>query len=299
MVRMLVLDDNRWLDLSEKESSEHSAAKDAEEDLFGSAEQSPYFHDSHRVTLRSENQQTESTANTRPDTGRSSSRRQAAADDSSSDEGNSFYQDDDENDATTELARQIRELTAMEEVYPTSRFKIAQHRPLGKIAPFRGKFDEGTQTSQRRVHGLPTESQGWCRILAQSSISKDDADLEFAEWQIYQLLPLAVPSISERSVLSSDRSKKENIRDYLNRLNGCARSANFKFKHSGREAKEHAKHFLETCGDRDLERQLTPMQLRDIHTLEDIVSAIQKVEKRMSSRSSSQSSSRCDDNRHS
>ncbi|OWY96456.1 hypothetical protein PHMEG_00033271, partial [Phytophthora megakarya] len=31
---------------------------------------------------------------------------------------------------------------------------------------------------------------------------------------------------------------------------------------SGREAKEHVKHFLETCGDRDLERQLTPMQLQ-------------------------------------
>ncbi|OWY91373.1 hypothetical protein PHMEG_00040073 [Phytophthora megakarya] len=67
---------------------------------------------------------------------------------------------------------------------------------------------------------------------------------------------------------------------------------------SGREAKEHVKNFLETCGDRDLERQLTPMQLRDIHTLEDIVSDIQKVEKRVSSRSSSQSSSRRDDKRH-
>ncbi|OWZ04244.1 hypothetical protein PHMEG_00023883 [Phytophthora megakarya] len=56
---------------------------------------------------------------------------------------------------------------------------------------------------------------------------------------------------------------------------------------SGREAKEHGKHFLETCGDRDLERQLTPMQLRDIHTLEDIVSDIQKVEKRSQSQSMS------------
>ncbi|OWY98248.1 hypothetical protein PHMEG_00031025 [Phytophthora megakarya] len=44
--------------------------------------------------------------------------------------------------------------------------------------------------------------------------------------------------------------------------------------------------FLETCGDRDLERQLTPMQLRDIRTLEDIVSDIQKVGKRVPSRSS-------------
>ncbi|OWY98476.1 hypothetical protein PHMEG_00030752 [Phytophthora megakarya] len=60
------------------------------------------------------------------------------------------------------------------------------------------------------------------------------------------------------------------------------------FERSGREAKEHVKPFLETCGDRDLERQLTPMLLRDIQTLEDFVSDIQKVEKRVSTRSSSQ-----------
>ncbi|OWZ08422.1 hypothetical protein PHMEG_00019043, partial [Phytophthora megakarya] len=63
-------------------------------------------------------------------------------DDSSSDEDNLFYHDNDENDATTELTWQIRELTAMEEMDPTPRFEIAQHRPLGKITPFRGRLDE-------------------------------------------------------------------------------------------------------------------------------------------------------------
>ncbi|OWZ12471.1 Eukaryotic/viral aspartic protease [Phytophthora megakarya] len=95
-----------------------------------------------------ETEQTESTANPRPGTRRNSSRRQVPADDSSSDEGNPFYQDDDENDATTELAWQIRELTAMEEMYPTSRIEIAQHRPLGKITPFRGKLDESENSMQ-------------------------------------------------------------------------------------------------------------------------------------------------------
>ncbi|OWY95590.1 Eukaryotic/viral aspartic protease [Phytophthora megakarya] len=65
--------------------------------VFGSAEQSPYFHDSHMVIPRSESRkarvarEAELTANTRPGIGRSSSRRQAAADDSSSDEDNPFY----------------------------------------------------------------------------------------------------------------------------------------------------------------------------------------------------------------
>ncbi|OWZ06319.1 LOW QUALITY PROTEIN: hypothetical protein PHMEG_00021441 [Phytophthora megakarya] len=61
--------------------------------------------------------------------------------DSSSDEGNPFYQDYDEDNATTELAWQIREFTAMEEMDATTRFEIAQHRPLGKITPFRGKLN--------------------------------------------------------------------------------------------------------------------------------------------------------------
>ncbi|OWY95825.1 Eukaryotic/viral aspartic protease [Phytophthora megakarya] len=125
--------------------------------VFGSAEQSPYFHDSHMVTPRSgsrkarvarEAEQTESTVNTRPGTGRSSSRRQTADDDSSSDEDNPFYQDDGENDAITELAWQIRELSAMEEMDPTPRFEITQHRPLGKITPFRGRLDERESSLQ-------------------------------------------------------------------------------------------------------------------------------------------------------
>ncbi|OWZ04403.1 Eukaryotic/viral aspartic protease [Phytophthora megakarya] len=103
---MLVLDDNRWFDLPEKD--EHSVGKDAEEDLFGSAEQSSYFHDSHRVTPRSEShkarvareaEQAELTANTRPGAERNSLRCQAPADDV----GNPFYHDDDEIDSTTEL----------------------------------------------------------------------------------------------------------------------------------------------------------------------------------------------------
>ncbi|OWY92828.1 hypothetical protein PHMEG_00038007 [Phytophthora megakarya] len=87
-------------------------------------------------------EQAESTVNTRPGTGRNSSRRQTADDDSASDEDNLFDQGNDESDATTELAWQIRELTAMEEMDPTTRFEIAQHRPLDKITPFRGRLDE-------------------------------------------------------------------------------------------------------------------------------------------------------------
>ncbi|OWZ22848.1 LOW QUALITY PROTEIN: hypothetical protein PHMEG_0002402 [Phytophthora megakarya] len=131
------------------------------------------------------------------------------------------------------------------------------------------------------VHDLPTESQGWCRTLTQSSISKNEALLsgKFISYYCSQFSQSA-----STQYYRVKRSEKEHIRDYLNRLNGYAR-ANIKFEHSRREAKEHVKHFGR---HRDLEGQLTPVQLRDIHTLEDIVSDIEKVEKRVLNRSSSQ-----------
>ncbi|OWZ14185.1 hypothetical protein PHMEG_00012377 [Phytophthora megakarya] len=257
--------------------------------------------DNRKACVAREAEQTESTANTRPGTRRSSLRRQAAVDDSSSDEGNPFYQDDDENDATTELACQIRELTAMEEMDPTPRFEIAQHRPLGKIIPFRGKLDE-SENSMQWLRGFVYEMKGthtppneWCMASqlslrdgavhshrALSRKTKRTCSLLSDKFIRYYCSQFS-QSASTRHYRAK-RLEKEHIRDYLNRLNGYARSANIKFERSGREAKEHVKHFLETCGDRDLERQLAPMQLRDIHTLEDIVSDIQKVEKRVSNR---------------
>ncbi|OWZ00559.1 hypothetical protein PHMEG_00028219 [Phytophthora megakarya] len=240
------------------------------------------------VTPRSENrkarvareaEQAESTANTRPGTRRSSSRRQTADDDSSSDEDNPFYQDDDENDATTELAWQI---TAIEEVGPTPRFEIALHRPLGKITPFRGKLGE-IENSIQWLRGFVYEMKGthtppneWCMAFQLSL--RDDA----VHWHI---------ALSRKTKSTWGLLSDKPISYYC--------STKIKFEPSGREAKEHVKHFLETCGDQDLERQLTPLQLRDTRTLEDIVSHNLKVEKRVPSRSSSQSSYRHDDKRHS
>ncbi|OWZ08649.1 hypothetical protein PHMEG_00018769 [Phytophthora megakarya] len=177
-----------------------------------------------KARVAREAEQTESMANTRSGTGRNSSRRQAPADDSSSDEGNPFYQDDYENDATIEMAWQIRELTAMEEMDPTPRFEITQHRPLGKITPFRGKLDE-SENSMQWLRGFVYEMKDkftsyYCSQFSQSASSR---------------------------YYRAKRSEKEHIRDYLNRLNGYARSASVKFEHSGREAKEHLRdiHALE------------------------------------------------------
>ncbi|OWZ09040.1 LOW QUALITY PROTEIN: hypothetical protein PHMEG_00018326 [Phytophthora megakarya] len=161
-----------------------------------------------------EAEQTESTANTQPGTGRNYPRRQAPADDTSSDEGNPFYQDDDEHDATTEVVWQIRELTAMEKMYPTpsSRLLNTDHW----ITPFRGILGESENSMQwlrgfvyevKGTHTLPNE---WCMAFqlslrdGASSISKDEAYLNVAEWQTHQLLVHAVQSISEYPVVSNE-----------------------------------------------------------------------------------------------
>ncbi|OWZ08070.1 reverse transcriptase, partial [Phytophthora megakarya] len=126
-----------------------------------------------------------------------------------------------------------------------------------KITPFRGRLDESENSKQwlrgfvyemKSTHTPPNE---WC--MAFQSGLRDGAFSQSAITRYYR----------------AKRSEKEHIRDYLNRLNGYARSVNIKFERSGREAKEH---------------------LRDIHTLEDIVSDILKMEKRVSNRSSIQSS---------
>ncbi|OWY94079.1 hypothetical protein PHMEG_00036295, partial [Phytophthora megakarya] len=281
--------------------------KKVTKNVFASGEQSPYFQDSHMITPRSANRQRrlvsetqheEHTANTHQGISRRSTTRTTRDDSSSDDDDDPF---DFYGDQTTELAQQIRELTEMEVMNSTPRIELLQHRPLTQITPFRGRLDEsrnsmqwlrgfvyemkGTHSAKRVVRCVPTKSERWCGSLAPSSIQEIEANME------------SFDQSASTWYYRAKRIEKENIRDYLTRLNGYARNA-IKFENGGRNAREHVKHFLETCGDKDLEWQLTPMQLRDIYTLEDVVSDILKVEKRVSRRESSKYSSRKDEKRY-
>ncbi|OWZ06294.1 hypothetical protein PHMEG_00021474 [Phytophthora megakarya] len=166
---------------------------------------------------------------------------------------------------------------------PTPRFEIAQHRPLDKITTFRGKLDESKNFMQwlrgfvYEMKGTHTHPNEWGMAFELSL--RDGASLLSDKFISYYRSQFSQSASTQ--YYRAKRSEKEHIRDYLNRPNGYARSANIMFERSGRDEKEHVKYFLETCGDRDLERQLTPMRLRDIHTLENIVSNIQKVDKRV------------------
>ncbi|OWY96253.1 hypothetical protein PHMEG_00033530 [Phytophthora megakarya] len=173
----------------------------------------------------------------------------------------------------------------MEEMDPTPRFEIAQHRPLGKITPFRGKLDESKNSIQWLRGFAHTPPNEWCMAFP---LSLRDGAVHWHRvlsrktkrtWSLLsdKFISYYCSQFSQSAstpYYRAKRSEKEHIRYYLNRLNGYARSANIKFERSGREAKEHVKHFFGN--------------LHDTRTLEDIVSDIQEVEKRVSNRSSSQ-----------
>ncbi|GMF53825.1 unnamed protein product [Phytophthora fragariaefolia] len=98
---------------------------------------------------------------------------------------------------------------------------------------------------------------------------------------------------------SAKREDKEHVCDYLNRLNGHARNAGFQFDNGGLKTRDHVRRFLETCGDRGLERRLCHVRVRDIHELEEMITDILRIEERSSTRDNShQPSRRREDRRH-
>ncbi|GMF22477.1 unnamed protein product [Phytophthora fragariaefolia] len=66
----------------------------------------------------------------------------------------------------------------------------------------------------------------------------------------------------------------------------------------GRESKEHVNRFLESCGDRGLERRLCHLRVGDIHELEDFINDILKSEERGATRETSAYLSRGRDRSH-
>ncbi|OWY92322.1 Eukaryotic/viral aspartic protease, partial [Phytophthora megakarya] len=223
--------------------------KKVTKNVFASGEQSPYFQDSHRSANRqrrlvSEIQHEEHTANTHQGMSRRSAARTTRYDSSSDDDDDPF---DFYGDQTTEFAQQIRELTEMEVMNSTPRIELLQHRPLTQITPFRGRLDE-SENSMQWLRGFVYEMKGthtppneWCVAF----------QLSLRDGAVHWHRALSRKTKRTRSLLSdkfisrycsqfsqsastryyrAKRMKKENIRDYLNKLNGYARNANIKFE---------------------------------------------------------------------
>ncbi|POM62597.1 hypothetical protein PHPALM_28228 [Phytophthora palmivora] len=83
---------------------------------------------------------------------------------------------------------------------------------------------------------------------------------------------------------SAKRKDKETICDFLTRLNGYARTAKIQYERGGVDAADHVEQFLLNCGDDDIMDMLYPLQLNDIHRVEQIINKTILGEKRKKQR---------------
>ncbi|EGZ06488.1 hypothetical protein PHYSODRAFT_532075 [Phytophthora sojae] len=299
-----------------KKTERSYSARAATGEVFSaSGERSPNFQDSHMVTppatTRNERvargaEDSRVTRSSLRSSGRSSSRKSRYADDSSDDD------DDFTGDGGAQMdeyLRQIREVSDAETVNPTPRLEVAMHRPLGQISTFSGARNRSENSMQwlrafvyemKGTHAPPNE---WCMPFElrlrdgavhwhrqQTKKTKRTGTLLSEAFIRYYCSQFS--QSAETRYYSAKRDDKEHVCDYLNRLNGYARNAGVQFENGGRKAKDHVKRFLETCGDRKLERRLAPLRIKDIHELEEMIIEMLKVEERQSSRESSQSRSK-------
>ncbi|GMF42185.1 unnamed protein product [Phytophthora fragariaefolia] len=280
-------------------------------------EGTPYFQDSHMVTRRSSSRadrlarDAEASHAQRGDARASSGRprrRFVPRDDSSdddSDEDDYYRKKDAKYDVPSdEIAHQVREVSEMERLNSTPMLELATHRPLAQIKSFSGlrnKSENSMQWLQIFVYemkGTRTTPNEWCRVF---ELSLREGALHWyrqlprktkRQWKLLSDAFIKYTCSQFRRTAraryySAKREGSEHVCDYVNRLSGYARNAGVQFEKGGRDSKEHVNRFLESCGDRGLERCLRHHRVKDIHELGDIINSILKSEERSSTRETS------------
>ncbi|KAE9130345.1 hypothetical protein PF010_g3883 [Phytophthora fragariae] len=300
-----------------KKSAENPADRSASEGVFSAKTVgSPYFHDSHMVTPRStsrtdrlsrESEASRGTRGTRPTTStRRTTRRFVPHEDSSDDDSGEDYTDrgDDPDSPTDELTRQILEVSETERLNSTPRLELATHRPLAQIKHFTGSRNKSENSMQwlrefvYEMKGTHTPPNEWCMAF---ELSLRDGALHWyrqlpkktkRQWKLLsdafiKYYCSQFRQSAKARYYSAKSEGAEHVCDYLNRLNGYACNAGLQFERGGRDAKDHVQRFLETCGDRGLERRLCHVRVKDIHELEDMINDILKSEERRTPREGS------------
>ncbi|KAE9006487.1 hypothetical protein PR002_g16467 [Phytophthora rubi] len=224
---------------------------------------------------------------TTPNTRRVNSRRPSMCYDTreESSEGDDDYLGPDyhDGDLTREWAREVRDLSAVDNHSTTPRLKIATHLPLNSIEPFCGTHQPPNTWCVAFELSLHDGAQHWYwqhprktkrtwTLLSQAFIKYYCTEFTRSAKVRYY---------------SAEPDGEEHVCDYLNRLNGYARNAGVLFEDGGRDAKYHVKHFLDTCDDRGLEERLCHVRVRGIRELEGIIDDILRYRERKSARESS------------
>ncbi|OWY99089.1 LOW QUALITY PROTEIN: hypothetical protein PHMEG_00029977 [Phytophthora megakarya] len=241
-----------------------------------SGDETPYFQDSHMITPRSSGRKSghaNATRNTIRGSRRRWDRNRYDEDKSSSDEDEDLYWHPQQYGVLNEYIRHIEKASSPEGERLTQKIELATHRPLGQIRAFSGLRNK-TENSMQWLRGFVYEMEGthaspdeWCMPF---QLSLKDGALHWPRqlpkktkrrWSLLsssfiRYYCAQYNQTAETRYYSAKREDKEHFCDYLNRLNWYTRNAGIQFDKGGRKARDHVKRFLETCGDRGLERRL-------------------------------------------
>ncbi|KAE8961819.1 hypothetical protein PR001_g29921 [Phytophthora rubi] len=257
--------------------------------------------------LSRESEASRGTRGARPTTStRQTPRRFVPREDSSDDESGEDYTDrgDDPDSPTDELTRQILEVSETERLNSTPRLELATHRPLAQIKHFTGSRNKSENSMHwlrafvYEMKGTHTPPNEWCMAF---ELSLRDGALHWyrqlpkktkRQWKLLsdafiKYYCSQFRQSAKARYYSAKSEGAEHVCDYPNRLNGYARNAGLQFERGGRDAKDHVQRFLETCGDRSLERRICHVRVKDIHELEDMINDILKSEERRTPREGS------------
>ncbi|POM73447.1 LOW QUALITY PROTEIN: Hypothetical protein PHPALM_9708 [Phytophthora palmivora] len=173
--------------------------------------------------------------------------------------------------------------------------ELRSHVSLDKIAQFDGqryRSDDSLQWLKRFIYelkGTRIPQDSWCEPFSLS------LGLTAKSW--YRQLPRKTQTrwnllseafldyyCSQTRYYSAKRKDKETICDFLTWLNGYARTAKIQYELGGADAADHVEQFLLNCGDDDIMDMLYPLQLNDIHRVEQIINKKILGEKRKKQR---------------
>ncbi|POM75787.1 Hypothetical protein PHPALM_7062 [Phytophthora palmivora] len=226
-----------------------------------------------------------------------------------SEEDNSVEEEDDSDD--DHGYHPSRDETVKDQIYHLSNdrgdqggsqyLELRSHVSLDKIAQFDGRryrSDDSLQWLKRFIYemkGTRMPQDSWCEPFslnlgrtAKSWYHQLPRKTQ-TRWNLLSEVFLdyycsQFDQSARTRYYSAKRKDKETICDFLTRLNGYARTAKIQYERGGADAADHVEQFLLNCGDDDIMDMLYPLQLNDIHRVEQIINKKILGEKRKKQR---------------
>ncbi|POM66459.1 LOW QUALITY PROTEIN: Hypothetical protein PHPALM_17677 [Phytophthora palmivora] len=161
--------------------------------------------------------------------------------------------------------------------------ELRSHVSLDKIAQFGGRYrsDDSLQWLKRHTYAprlvvrtVSPQLRPDSKKLVSATPKENPDKMESAERGVSGLLLFTVRPIGQDATIC----------DFLTRLNGYAQTAKIQYERGGADAADHVEQFLPNCGDDDIMDMLYPLQLNDIHRVEQFINKKILGEKRKKQR---------------